>query len=466
MDRTTLPAVPADRPHPPSRSPAPAGTDLLRPRNAGAPRPSEGRSPGGTGASGTQDAGETGWTGWTTAPARIGLSGRRRSGSRQSGGTRPWPVKHAAALLQAAPAEFEARETRLRHDRAVAEAARLEAALESTRAELTQARNAGTQAGLELQALRERIDTLTRELAAALDRITALQRRIDELEAELARATDPADAPALAADPWRAAQVLAAVTDPAHRAGLAAGLIQELDGPQAVEVFLTELLHRTGPEAIAPVLEEAMTAIPVPALAALLAPRPEGRGPATAQDPPAVPPADASATPGLGTRLGAGRVDGPYDAPSPGDDREHAGLATLATSATPPGPATEPADRLRDGIRDGLRDGLRDALRELLLLSAGRHLDAHALAAVAYLLTEQPHHGTVTRVLTEAAREDDRDVAEVSAALGALTGPRLRAAVAARTPGKTAALASHFLAAGRDHDALAVLRPDPGPAPA
>ncbi|MFJ7157628.1 hypothetical protein ACIQUQ_22170 [Streptomyces sp. NPDC101118] len=373
-------------------------------------------------------------------------------------------VKHAAALLQAAPTEFEAQDTRLRHDRAVGEAARLEAALESTRAELTEARNAGTRAGQEIQALRERIDTLTRELAAALDRITALQRRIDELEAELTRATDPADAPALAADPWRAAKVLAAVREPGHRAGLAAGLIRELDGPHAVALFLTELLHRTGPEAIAPVLEQAMTTIPVPVLATLLTPRPEGRGPegpapAGPQDPPAGPPADASATPRVGARPGGGREDGAHEAPGTGDDRRHVGTVT---PATPAGSATEPADRLRDG----LRDRLRDALRDLLLLTTGRHLDAQALAAVAYLLAEQQHHGTVKRLLTEAAQEDDADVADVSAALGALTGPHLRAAAAARTPAKTAALASHLLAAGRDHDALTVLRPDPGPAPA
>ncbi|MFI2721151.1 hypothetical protein ACH5AI_33275 [Streptomyces collinus] len=186
---------------------------------------------------------------------------------------------HVRAEREVDPQGFELCGLRADRDQAVRRAAALEELLDSARMELARLR-AGTEQALQddgeptsgsadrLAELEARVQQLERALAGAVADIVALEERLVILERNL-DLDAPAGVPALADDPLRAAQVLAAITDESERIATAGRLVPALSVPAGVLVFLAELLHRVRTEAHL-IVAESLSAMPVGDLAAVV----------------------------------------------------------------------------------------------------------------------------------------------------------------------------------------------------
>jgi hypothetical protein len=186
---------------------------------------------------------------------------------------------HVRAEREVDPQGFELCGLRADRDQAVRRAAALEELLDSARTELARLR-AGTEQALQddgeptsgsadrLAELEARVQQLERALAGAVADIVALEERLVILERNL-DLDAPAGVPALADDPLRAAQVLAAITDESERIATAGRLVPALSVPAGVLVFLAELLHRVRTEALL-IVAESLSAMPVGDLAAVV----------------------------------------------------------------------------------------------------------------------------------------------------------------------------------------------------
>ncbi|MGW1364502.1 hypothetical protein ACWCQP_44745 [Streptomyces chartreusis] len=188
---------------------------------------------------------------------------------------------HARAEREADSEDFTLRGLRVERDQAVRRRLELEDTLSSARAHLGQLRARTEQALREdgerstedtarLAALEARVRDLERAVTEAVQGIIALEKRLTLLEQRLPDLGDPSSMPALADDPLRAAQILAAITDESERIATAGRLIPELAVPAGVLTFYTELHHMAGAEVLIPVVEESLLTMPVGDLAALL----------------------------------------------------------------------------------------------------------------------------------------------------------------------------------------------------
>ncbi|MFM9583090.1 hypothetical protein [Streptomyces caniscabiei] len=334
---------------------------------------------------------------------------------------------YAKADFEADREAFEIGGLRMDRELAIRRTVELENRLDSARTELAQLRGRTEQALQEdgerstedterLAALEARVRKLEQALAAAVTAIIALEERLAGLEQRLPDLGDPTSIPALADDPLRAAQVLAAIPDESERIATAEHLVPELAVPAGVLMFFAELRHRAGTRILITVMEESLSTMPAGDLAAVLVAAASGDATPEDEDP---------------------------------DEPDEEGLAALLVAAACGHVAQ--IDECR------AEDALFAEVRALFNSLGHKRPEARTFAALVHLLMAEGHPVLVRALLTGCAQGSVPDVLEVSAALRNLTAPYLEEAAMARHPEDIAELAAALRTADRDPDAHTVL---------